>query len=136
MTHGHSAALLARRVPARSVDEPMKHFRTSSSQRREFAVIHASRSAQAAMMTLQPGDCSSDEPEDEHPWAEQWLFVLSGTGRARTKGRSLALRAGSLLLIEKREPHQILNTGRRPLATLNLYVPPAYDSRGEVLRKK
>src|SRR4051794_30822202 len=114
----------------------MKHFSTSLSRRREFAVIHASRSAQAAMMTLQPGGSSSDEPEDEHPWAEQSLCALSGTGRARTKHRSLAFRPGSLILMEKREPHQIVNTGRQPLVTLNVYVPPAYDSRGEVLKKK
>jgi mannose-6-phosphate isomerase-like protein (cupin superfamily) len=114
----------------------MKLFSNSGNRRKEFSVLHASRSAQAATMTLQPGGTSSDQPEDEHPWAEQWLFILSGTGRARNKKRSLALRPGSLLLIEKREPHQILNTGRRPLVTLNLYVPPAYDSRGEVLKNK
>src|SRR3954469_25318171 len=104
----------------------MKRFSTVSN-RREFAILHASRSAQAAMMTLQPGGSSSDKPEDEHPWAEQWLFVISGVGRAKFAGRSIALRANSLLLIEKRQPHQIINTGRSPLRTFNIYVPPAYQ---------
>jgi hypothetical protein len=29
--------------------------------------------------------------------------------------------------------HEIRNTGRRPLETLNLYVPPAYTSKGDPL---
>ena len=111
----------------------MKLFSTTS-RRAEFNILHASRSAQAAMMTLQPGGSSSEKPENEHPFAEQWLFVISGTGRAKSRWRTLSLRTGSLLLIEKREPHQILNTGRRPLVTINFYVPPAYDSRGDVLK--
>lgn len=102
--------------------------------RREFEVLVSTRSAQAAMMTLQPGGSSSDKPENEHPRSEQWLFVISGTGRARVSGRTVSLRARSLLLIEKGEPHQITNTGRAPLVTLNFYSPPAYRKDGKLLR--
>jgi oxalate decarboxylase/phosphoglucose isomerase-like protein (cupin superfamily) len=35
------------------------------------------------------------------------------------------------LVIEKGELHQIKNSGRRPLVTINWYVPPAYDAGGE-----
>ena len=107
----------------------------TAKHRREFEVLIASRSTQAAMMTLQPGGSSSDAPENEHPQSEQWLFVVSGTGRARVAARSARLRPGSLLLIEKGEPHQITNTGRSPLVTVNFYSPPAYRSDGELLRK-
>jgi mannose-6-phosphate isomerase-like protein (cupin superfamily) len=50
----------------------------------------------------------------------------------------VVLHPNSLLLIERDERHQVENTGRRrPLITLNFYVPPAYDGRGEVrLRAK
>jgi mannose-6-phosphate isomerase-like protein (cupin superfamily) len=109
----------------------MKHWATGKS-RREFDVLHASRSAQAAMMTLAPGASTSDQPENEHPFAEQWVYVVSGTGRARAGGRTVALRARSLLLIEKNEAHQIVNTGRKALVTVNVYVPPAYTADGEV----
>lgn len=98
-----------------------------------FDVLLSSKSAQAAMMTLRPGKSSSDEPAEEHPRAEQWLFVVSGTGRATDGRRHVRLSTGSLLLIEKRERHQITNTGRSNLVTLNLYVPPAYDDEGEVM---
>lgn len=102
--------------------------------RRKFDVMLSTRSAQAAMMTLPPGDSSSDEPENDHPRSEQWLYVVSGTGRAVTPRRRVALRAGALLLIEKNERHQITCTGRKPLVTLNLYVPPAYTEDGELKR--
>jgi mannose-6-phosphate isomerase-like protein (cupin superfamily) len=59
--------------------------------------------------------------------------VLAGTGEAKVNGRRHKLRAGSLLLIEKKEQHQIPNTGRALLRTLNFYVPPAYHRGGDEL---
>jgi mannose-6-phosphate isomerase-like protein (cupin superfamily) len=43
------------------------------------------------------------------------------------------LRAGTLILIEHGDTHEIRNTGRTPLKTLNVYVPPAYTPEGEEL---
>lgn len=98
----------------------------------DFHVVLSNRRAQAAEMTLPPGDVEGG-PDNNHRGADQWLFVLSGTGQARIAGRTLKLKAGSLLLIEKGENHEILNTGRVPLQTLNFYVPPAYSSSDEPL---
>jgi len=111
----------------------MKHLRATA-HRSLFAVLASTRSAQAAMMTLRPGQSSSDKPENEHPRSEQWLYVISGTGRAKVRGRIAALKEGSLLLIEKGEAHRITNTGRRAMQTLNFYATPAYTTSGE-LRK-
>ena len=102
--------------------------------RAKFKVIAQGSSSQAAMMTLRLGESSSDRVEDEHPRAEQWVYVISGSGRAKFNGRSVKLQEGSLLLIEKNEAHQIMNTGEGPLVTLNFYAPPAYDENGEVRR--
>jgi len=85
-------------------------------------------------MVLQPGQ-STGEPDNEHPHSEQWLFVIAGSGRALVNKRRIALRKNSLLIVEKTEVHQITNTGRRPLVTLNIYVPPAYRADGELKRK-
>jgi len=71
-------------------------------------------------------------PENEHAKAEQWVYVIRGSGRAKTKGRAMRIKEGSLLLIEKNEAHQITNTGKAPLVTLNIYAPPAYTENGEV----
>jgi mannose-6-phosphate isomerase-like protein (cupin superfamily) len=118
----------------------MKHFKTGKS-RGKFDVLTATRGIQAAMMTLQPGGTSDDEPSNEHPRSEQWVFVLSGTGevligKRRSQLRRLKLAANSLLLIEKGELHQIRNTGKRPLRTINFYGPPAYRSVGELKKPK
>jgi mannose-6-phosphate isomerase-like protein (cupin superfamily) len=114
----------------------LKHVR-SGAKRGAFDVLESTRLAQAAKMTLRPGAASDSQPSNEHPHSEQWLFVVSGTGEAivhdRTgKARRTKLRPNSLLVIERGERHQIKNTGRRQLATINVYVPPAYDREGDV----
>ena len=91
----------------------MKHVRTTG-HRETFRILAQTRALQAAVMTLPPGE-STGEPDNEHPDSEQWLLVLSGTGRARVGRRSAALKEGSLLVVEKRETHQVKNTGRRPV---------------------
>ena len=97
-----------------------------------FKVALANRRAQAATMTIAPGE-SEGGPDNRHRGADQWLFVESGTGIAIVDGHRHTLRAGSLLLIERGDVHEIRNTGRRPLRTLNLYVPPAYTKSGDEL---
>jgi mannose-6-phosphate isomerase-like protein (cupin superfamily) len=102
----------------------------------KFDILFSTRGAQAATMTLKRGATSDDELSNEHPRCEQWLYVISGSGTATIattiRKRTVRLKTGSLLTIEKGERHQIRNTGTRPLRTLNIYVPPAYTSRGEV----
>jgi mannose-6-phosphate isomerase-like protein (cupin superfamily) len=96
-----------------------------------FRILGQTRALQAAAMALPPGE-STGEPDNEHPDSEQWLLVLSGGGRARVGRRSVALKAGSLLVVEKNETHQVKNTGRSaPLVTLNFYAPPAYKPGGK-----
>lgn len=83
-------------------------------------------------MTLAPGDAEGG-PENRHRGADQWLYVVDGTGVARIGGKRIPLRAGSLVLIEHGDRHEIRNTGRRPLRTLNFYSPPAYTKSGDEL---
>ena len=112
----------------------MRAIETTRHTRKKFAVLHATRSSQAATMTLAPGTESNESSANEHAWAEQWLYVVSGTGSARVGKRTIRLRPGSLLLIEKREPHVIRAGQRSRLVTVNVYVPPAYDAEGEPRR--
>jgi mannose-6-phosphate isomerase-like protein (cupin superfamily) len=109
----------------------MKHF--STVDKGDFAVLHDTGTSQAAMMTIAPGEVSGESSRNEHAWAEQWLYVVSGSGEARFGKKKVALAVGSLLLVEKGEPHVIANTGRVPLATLNVYARPAYDADGDPL---
>jgi mannose-6-phosphate isomerase-like protein (cupin superfamily) len=100
--------------------------------RHEFEVLHTTRTSQAAMMTLAPGAESDESSANEHAWAEQWLYVVRGTGTARVGRRTVSLRAGTLLLIGRREPH-VIRAGRARLVTLNVYVPAAYQRGGDPL---
>jgi mannose-6-phosphate isomerase-like protein (cupin superfamily) len=110
----------------------MKHFDTSK-HRGFFKVLASTRDSQAATMVLKAGQSTTDEPENEHAKCEQWLYVVSGTGRAIVGKKRTALKDGSLLLIEKGEPHQITNTSRtKAMVTVNFYAPPAYTADGEV----
>jgi mannose-6-phosphate isomerase-like protein (cupin superfamily) len=97
-----------------------------------FRVVPGNRRSQAAEMVLEPGDAEGG-PGNRHRGSDQWLFVVSGTGVATVGGRRQPLRAGTLLLIERGDEHEVRNTGRGLLRTVNVYVPPAYDRSGEPL---
>ena len=97
-----------------------------------FKVLVGNRRSQAATMTLGPGDCEGG-PDNRHRGADQWLFVESGRGVAIVNGRRAVLKAGAIVLIERGDRHEIRNTGRTPLRTLSVYVPPAYTTSGDEL---
>jgi len=69
--------------------------------------------------------------DNRHRGADQWLFIVAGTGIAMVEGRRVPLKAGKLLVIERGERHEVRNTGRTLLKTLNFYPPPAFDGDGE-----
>ncbi|HEX4023709.1 MAG TPA: cupin domain-containing protein [Steroidobacteraceae bacterium] len=80
-------------------------------------------------MVIAPGEAEGDHC-NRHQGADQWLYVVSGAGRALVNGRRVPLSAGVMLLIERRDRHEIRNTGRTALKTLNYYSPPAYTRAG------
>jgi mannose-6-phosphate isomerase-like protein (cupin superfamily) len=104
--------------------------------RGQFQLIANTKLGQAALMELKPGGTSDDDVSNEHPRSEQWLYVVSGNGSAAIvssgRRRTVKLQPGTLLIIERRELHQITNTGKKPLQTINFYLPPAYTPDGEV----
>jgi len=90
-----------------------------------FDVRLTTEDAQAAQMTLSPGQ-STGGPDNLHAESDQWFYVVSGTGSAIVDGEDVTFEAGDLLVIEAGETHEIENDGDEPLETLNLYVPPIY----------
>lgn len=97
-----------------------------------FRVAFGNARAQAAEMVIAPGG-KEGGPRNRHAGADQWLFVVAGTGEAIVNGKRRALRRGVLLLIERGDRHEIRASGRTPLRTLNLYAPPAYRKSGDPL---
>ncbi len=99
---------------------------------RGFRVVLEDEHSQAAQMTLGPGETEGG-PENRHRGADQWLHTVSGSGVAVANGERVELRAGTLVLLQRGDRHEIRNTGETPLQTLNVYVPPAYTDGGEEL---
>jgi mannose-6-phosphate isomerase-like protein (cupin superfamily) len=102
------------------------HFKSN------FKVALGNANCQFAEMVIAPGD-SEGGPDNRHRGADQWLFVLTGRGIAIVNGKPHKLTKGSLILIKRGETHEIRNTGRTPLKTLNAYSPPAYTKSGDEL---
>ncbi len=93
-----------------------------------FRVALTGRKAQVATMVLAPGE--TEGGPDNHHRADQWLFVVSGSGEAIINKKLYTFSSGTLLLIEAGDFHEIRNSGSSPLKTLNFYQPPAYKSTG------
>ena len=110
----------------------MKHKRLRFGK--GFRVVLGNRRSQTAEMVLPPGESEGDAG-NRHRGTDQWLYVVAGSGAALLKRRRVALRPGTLLLIERGDRHQIKNTGRGVLRTLNVYVPPAYTRAGDELTR-
>ena len=90
-----------------------------------FRVVAGTQRSQAATMVLAPAS-STGGPDNRHARSDQWLYIISGEGRAILDGEEHELEEGALLLIEAGEAHEIINDGERPLKTLSLYAPPEY----------
>jgi mannose-6-phosphate isomerase-like protein (cupin superfamily)/low affinity Fe/Cu permease len=99
-----------------------------------FRILLGDSSSQAAQMTLGPGETEGG-PDNRHRGADQWLFVVNGDGVAIVEGESVELRAGSLVLIQRGDRHEIRNTGDTPLKTLNIYVPRATRTMARSCRR-
>ena len=55
--------------------------RTQTRSDRWFDVVLETDGAQAAIMTLAPGDTTGG-PNNKHASSDQWLYVVAGEGRA------------------------------------------------------
>jgi mannose-6-phosphate isomerase-like protein (cupin superfamily) len=100
--------------------------------RKGFRVGIGNDRSQCAVMVLAPGSTEGDS-QNRHRGADQWLVVVAGSGVAVINDRTVELRSGVCVLIERGDRHSIENTGRSLLKTVSVYVPPAYDKNGDEL---
>ena len=101
----------------------MKHIAERPSA--GFEILAGTSRSQAATMVLEAGE-STGGPDNRHEAADQWIFVVSGTGKAIVEGQTVDLAPGSLLLIEPGEGHEIISTGSDALDMVTFYAPPEY----------
>ena len=83
-------------------------------------------------MVLEPGETEGGS-DNHHGGADQWLYVVSGSGVAIVNGKRIPLSEDTLVLVERGDNHEIRNTGKTELRTINIYVPPAYTKDGKTL---
>ncbi len=102
----------------------MKLIETKKMQEGFHVVAKTSRS-EAATMVLGAGDKTGGS-DNKHEGSNQWLLVVSGSGKALVEVREHPLREGALLLIEAGETHDLITSSDEPLRTLNFYAPPVY----------
>jgi mannose-6-phosphate isomerase-like protein (cupin superfamily) len=93
-----------------------------------FRVVLGNRRVQAAQMVIAPGGAEGG-PENRHKGADQWLFVLAGRGVAKVGTRRIALRRGTLLLIEHGERHEIRKCESSAAADLKFLFAPCVHLR-------
>lgn len=101
----------------------MKQAKTDTTE--GFRILAGNHRAQAAKMVLAPEE-STGGPGNKHENSDQWLYVISGEGKAIIGGTDVSISPGLLTLIEAGETHEIRNTGEVPLETINFYCPPEY----------
>jgi len=90
-----------------------------------FKVLTGTSRSQVAEMVLSVGQ-STGGSDNKHTDSDQWLYVVSGNGKAVVEGKTVKIKSGELLLIEAGETHEIINEGNEPLKTFNIYAPPEY----------
>ena len=90
-----------------------------------FRLSISNAKSQAAVMVLAVGGKEGGH-DNLHRGADQWLYVVEGSGVAVINNHKTKLKAGAILLIEAGDRHEIRNTGRKLLKTVSVYVPPAY----------
>jgi len=78
--------------------------------------------SEGAITVVQPGSTAM-APATQRRAADQWLFVLEGTGSMVVGGQKLSVAPGSLLLIEAGDAPEIRNTGKVPLKTISVRLP-------------
>jgi len=100
----------------------MKRFTMKDGVAPGFDILGSSERTEAATLELAP----YTKTENRHDKSDRWVFVLSGSGKAVVGGIEAKLAAGTLLLIEAGEPHELDNTSDDPMILLNIYGPPAH----------
>ena len=93
--------------------------------RNGFRLFVANQHSQSAVMVIPPGS-SEGGSDNSHRASDQWLYIVDGTGVAIVNGRRYMLKPGVIMLIERGDIHELKATGRKPLKTINIYVPPAF----------
>lgn len=83
-----------------------------------FRLSVSNSRSQAAVLVLAVGGREGG-PDNNHRGADQWLFIVEGTGTVIINGHKTSHKPGKMVLIEAGDHHEIRNTGRSLLKTVS-----------------
>jgi mannose-6-phosphate isomerase-like protein (cupin superfamily) len=99
-------------------------FRIKAGESNKFVVLINPLTDQTSFVqVVEIFDVGGSTPPNQHRAADEVFFVLHGEGEATTPNGSVALRAGTTLLLRAGIEHAVRNTGRARLYCLTTMVP-------------
>ena len=99
-------------------------FRISPDDSNYFALLLDRESAgTSAVCVVEIFTVGGKTPPNTHQDADEFFFVLSGTGVARCDGREVSLAKGDAMLVRPGSEHVVENTGTAKLYTLTVMTP-------------
>ncbi len=101
----------------------MKRFSIAQGYSSGFDTLGSTDNSQGATLVVQP-QTKTGGPDFRHPASDHWVYVIAGAGRAVVAGREAHLDAGTILLIEAGETHEIFCLGDEPLVMFTVFSPP------------
>lgn len=84
-------------------------------------VIYTGPHMQLVFMSLAPGE---EIGEEVHPTTDQFFRIEEGTGEVWIGERLTRITENSGILVPAGTPHNIVNTGHKPLKLYTIYAPP------------
>ena len=76
-----------------------------------FNLLLGDKHSQAGTLVLAPGE-ETGGADNRHRGADQWIYVVSGTGTADVAGEHFDLARPRLVLIQRGDAHGFRNTGQ------------------------
>ena len=101
----------------------MKRFSIAQGYSSGFDTLASTDNSQGATLVVQP-QTKTGGPDFRHSMSDHWVYVIAGAGRAVIAGREAHLDAGTILLIEAGETHEITCIGDEPLVMFTVFSPP------------
>ncbi|MDT7542688.1 MAG: hypothetical protein QOE33_2592 [Acidobacteriota bacterium] len=95
-------------------------------------VLFTTDRSQLVLMSIKPGE---EIGEEVHEGIDQVLMFVDGEGEAVLSGKSLAVRAGSVVVVPAGTRHNFVTRGNASLKLYTVYTPPEHPD-GTVHRTK
>ena len=84
-------------------------------------VLYTGQNLQLVLMALKPGEDISLETHKTH---DQFFHIEKGRGEIVVNGKTQRVKGGHAIIVPAGVPHNLINTGAKPMQFYTLYSPP------------